>query len=388
MKYITYVVRNARRNPVRTVLTIASTGVSLFLMMILFSFFSVSDASSRSSREYNRIVALNSQGFSGMVPIVRVREIAALDGVVTATPFSWFGGKLGEERMPFAQFGVDPQTFLSVYDEFAMPADQVKAWQADKAGCIIGRKLALDRKLKVGDPLPLRGDLYPVDLKLTIRGIYDGPPMRDLRMCLFHWKYFDDLIKASSQSSASGNAGCIVAKCKSGDLMAPLCRKIDAAYLNTDNATRTQTEEAFSKFFIEMLGDLRGMVRGIGLAVILSLVLVGANALAMALRERTTEIAVLKAIGFGRQLILFFVLAEAMIVAGLGGVVGAIGGKLFFDSVDLSSYSGGFLPFFYVPWVTALVGLAVSVLIGFASGIIPAILAARLSVVKGLRKVV
>ena len=158
--------------------------------------------------------------------------------------------------------------------------------------------------------------------------------------------------------------------------------------MNTDNATRTQTEEAFSKFFIEMLGDLRGMVRGIGMAVILSLVLVGANALAMALRERTTEIAVLKAIGFGRQLILFFVLAEAMIVAGLGGVVGAMGGKLFFDSVDLSSYSGGFLPFFYVPWVTALVGLAVSVLIGFASGIIPAILAARLSVVKGLRKVV
>ena len=388
MKYLTYVFRNARRNPVRSLLTVASTAVSLFLMMILFSFFSVSDEVARSSRQYDRIVTLNSQGFAGIVPIVRVREIAAMDGVVAVTPFDWFGGKYGEERMPFAQFGVDPETFLTVYDEFTMPPEQVKAWKDDKAGCIVGRKLAEDRKLKVGDPLPLKGDIYPVDLKLTIRGIYNGPPIRDLRMCLFHWSYLDDLLKTSSLAGASGNAGCIVARCKSGDVMAPLCRKIDAAYLNTDNATRTQTEEAFNKFFMEMLGDLRGMVRRIGMAVVLSLVLVSANALAMALRERTTEIAVLKAIGFGRQLILFFVLSEAMIVSGLGGLVGAIGCKLLFDAVDLSKYSGGFMAFFYVPWMTALVGLALSLLIGFASGLIPAVLAARLSVVKGLRKVV
>jgi putative ABC transport system permease protein len=388
MKYLTYVFRNARRNPVRSLLTIASTGISLFLMMILFSFFNVNDAATSSSNQYDRIVTLSSQGFTGQIPIVRVREVASMEGVLSATPFSWFGGKLGEERMPFAQFGVDPETFLTVYDEFTVPSDQLKAWKSDRSGCIIGRKLSEERKLKVGDLLPLKGDAYPVDLNLTIRGVYDGPPIRDLRMCLFNWSYLDELLKKSSQSGASGNAGCIVIKCKSAERMTPLCRKIDAAYLNTDFATRTQTEEAFGKIFVEMLGDLKGMVRAIGMAVILSLILVGANALAMALRERTTEIAVLKAIGFNRQLILFFVLAEAMLVSGLGGVVGAIGCKLLFDVFDLSRYAGGLVPFFYVPWVTALVGLAISILIGFFSGIVPALLAARLSVVKGLRKVV
>ena len=388
MKYLTYVLRNARRNPVRSLLTIASTSISLFLMMILFSFFSVNDAAAGSSKDRNRIVTLNSQGFTGTLPIVRVREIAALEGVASATPFSWFGGKLGEERMPFAQFGVDPNTFLTVYDEFTMPADQLKSWQSDLSGCIIGRKLSEERHLKVGDLLPLKGDAYPVDLNLAIRGVYDGPPIRDLRMCLFNWSYLDELLKKSGQGGGAGNAGCIVIKCKIDGVVTPLCRKIDAYYLNTEYPTRTQTEEAFGKIFMEMLGDLRGMVRAIGLAVILSLVLVGANALAMALRERTTEIAVLKAIGFGRQLVLFIVLAEAMLVSGLGGVVGALGCKLLFDSFDLSRYSGGFLPFFYVPWATALAGLAISLLIGFVSGIIPAFLAARLSVVKGLRKVV
>ena len=137
-----------------------------------------------------------------------------------------------------------------------------------------------------------------------------------------------------------------------------------------------------------MMGDLKGMVRWIGIAVGLSLILVGANALAMAMRERTTEVAVLKAIGFNRQLVLFLVLAEAMVVAGLGGLVGAIGSKVLFDVVDLSKFAGGLLPFFYIPWITAVVGLVASLLIGFVSGIVPAFMASRLSVINGLRKVV
>ncbi len=207
-------------------------------------------------------------------------------------------------------------------------------------------------------------------------------------MCLFHWEYFDELMKATSERASGGNAGCIVIKCKNADLMASLCHRIDASYLNTDNPTRTQTEEAFTKMFVEMLGDLKGMVNWIGWAVVLSLMLVSGNAMAMALRERTTEVAVLKAIGFGRQLIIFIVLAEAMLVTGIGGMIGAFGSKLFFDLVDVSKYTAGFLPFFFVPWTTAFAGLAVAGLIGFLSGIVPAVMSARLSVVNGLRKVV
>ncbi|GAC1471950.1 MAG: ABC transporter permease [Isosphaeraceae bacterium] len=388
MKYLTYIFRNARRNPVRSLLTIASTAISLTLMMILVSFFTINNEVTSSSKEYNRIITMSSHGFAGKVPIARVNEIEGMDGVVAASPFSWYGGKYGEESNPFAQFGVNANTYFKIYNEYTIPADQLKAFQEDKAGCVIGRKLAEDRGLKIGNPFPLKGDIYPFDLNLTIRGIYDGPSNRDRRMAVFHWEYLDEGLKRSGALGGSGNAGIVVAKCKSGDVMASLSRKIDSQYLNSDTPTRTQTEEAFGKMFSEMMGDLKGMMRNIGMAVVFSLMCVAGNAMAMALRERTTEVAVLKAIGFGKQLVLFLVLAEAMIVTGIGGVLGTIGSKFFFDFYDIAKHSAGFLPFFYVPWTTALIGLVVSLLIGFASGIVPAYRASRLSVVNGLRKVV
>ena len=138
MKYFTYIFRNARRNPVRSILTVASTAISLFLMMILLAFFALNNESAEASRIYNRIVTMNANGFAGMVPISFVREISTMDGVVAATPFSWFGGKYHEEVMPFSQFAVDPDTVFKVMDELVIPPEQVKDFQANKDGCLIG----------------------------------------------------------------------------------------------------------------------------------------------------------------------------------------------------------------------------------------------------------
>jgi putative ABC transport system permease protein len=397
MKYLTYILRNARRNPIRSILTIASMSICLSLMMILLSFFAISDEANASTRIYNRIAALNANGFAGMLPILRVNEIAQLDGVVAVSPFTWIGGKFRDEIMPFAQFGVDPDTVFTVLDELTIPADQLKAFKESKDGCVIGRKLADDKDLTVGSRLPLKGDAYPVDLDLTVKGIYDGPSNRDLRMCLVRWEYLDELLKrvsltASSSTPASnrlaGNAGMIFIKCKRADDMAALCREIDDKYRNSDYPTRTQTEEAFGKMFEEMLGDLKGMIRIIGLAVVFSLLCVAGNSMAMSMRERTSEVAVLKAIGFNRRLVLFMVLTEAVLVAGFGGAIGCLGSKAFCDIVDVSQYTAGFLPFYYVPWNIAVQGLAISLFIGLASGLFPALRAANLSVVDGLRRVI
>jgi putative ABC transport system permease protein len=219
-------------------------------------------------------------------------------------------------------------------------------------------------------------------------------------MCFFHWEYFDEELKRNTMAAASstslagqssrrsGNAGTIFVKCESADVMAPLGAKIDEKFRNSDNPTRTQTEEAFGKMFVEMMGDLKNTIYWIGCAVVVSLLFVAGNAMAMAMRERTTEVAVLKAIGFSKPLILFLILTEAVIVSVLGGLLGSLGCKALCDFVDVARYSGGFLPFFYVPWNIALTGLAVSLFIGFASGLVPAILAANSSVINGLRKVV
>ena len=170
--------------------------------------------------------------------------------------------------------------------------------------------------------------------------------------------------------------------------MAGVCNRIDDTYRNSDYPTRTQTEEAFGKMFGEMLGDLKNAIYWIGAAVVISLIFVAGNAMAMAMRERTTEVAVLKAIGFNKGLVLFLVMCEAVLVAGIGGALGALGCKALFDLFDITPYTAGFLPFFYVPWNIAISGVLVSLLIGFLSGFFPAILAANSSVVDGLRKVI
>jgi putative ABC transport system permease protein len=399
MKYLTYILRNAKRNPIRSLLTIASTGICLTLMMILVSFFAISDEVNESTRVYNRIISLNANGFAGILPIARVRDISRLEGVTAVSPFSWYGGKYKDEVLAFAQFGADPNTIFTIMDEFKLPQDQLSAFQHIKNGCVIGRKLADERNLHVGDPLPLEGDAYPVDLNLTVQGIYDGPSDRDLRMCLFNWEYLDDGMKkvASSLSARtagtpntriSGNAGMIFIKCASSNEMAALCKQIDEMYRNSEYPMRTQTEEAFGKMFEEMLGDLKGMIRVIGMAVVFSLLCVAGNSMAMSMRERTSEVAVLKAIGFDRRRVLFLVLTEAVLVAGVGGAIGSLGPKAFFDWVDISRYTSGFLPFFYIPWNVVLQGLAVSLLIGLASGVYPAVRAANLSVIDGLRRVI
>ena len=388
MKFFGYIARNARRNPVRTLLTVASIGSSLFLMMILVAFLSINGEVTSSLKVHNRIVTMSAQGFARPVPLALVKQVAAMEGVKAATPFSWYGGKVGEDTVPFAQFGIDPDTIFSIYDELTVPPDQLKAFREDRSGCVIGRKLAADRGLKLGDPLPLKGTIYPFDLNLTVRAIYDGPPDRNPRMCFFNLDFLDEGLKAKYEGRGAGMAGTVLARCKDSAVMPAVAHAIDESTGNSDNPTRTQTEEAFGKMFGEMLGDMRTVLQVVGLAVIASLICVAAVAMAMAMRERTAEVAVLKAIGFGRGLVLGLVLAESVLIAGVGGVLGAVGGKLLFDVVDISPYTAGFLPFFFIPWWTALMGLAVALGIGLLSGLVPAVRAATLPVVDGLRKVV
>jgi putative ABC transport system permease protein len=207
-------------------------------------------------------------------------------------------------------------------------------------------------------------------------------------MCFFNWNYLDEGLKSKFQGRMAGNAGTVMVLCKDAATMPRVSKAIDDMTKNSDSPTKTQTEEAFISMFAEMLGDMRYLIMAVGAAVVASLLCVAAVAMAMSMRERTTEIAVLKAIGYSKGLVLGLVLSEAILVAGLGGVLGAIGSKLLFDAVDIAPFTGGFLPVFYVPWVAALSGLAVSGLIGLLSGLIPAFFAANSSVINGLRKVV
>lgn len=400
MKYFGYIIRNALRNKLRTLLTIGSIVVCALLSMLLFAFIDLNREVGNSVRGLNRLVTWSTQGFGGELPIGIMREVVEIDeegpnaiiktkeGKPAITQLSWFGGRYGDDPIPFTQFGCDPTTFFAVFDEYTIPPDQEAAFRERRDAAVIGSKLAKDKGLKIGDPLPLKGDLYPCDLNLMIAGIFDGSSKTDLRSCYFHWEYLNERLKTQYEGRMAENAGTIWMKLKDAQSMPVLTKLVDDKKRNSATPTRTQTEEAFIAMFADMMGGLKDYINGVGIAVLAALVLICFVSLSMSVRERTTEIAVLRAIGFRKPHVLFMVLAESLLIAGIGGLVSTIGAKCFFDAVDVAPLLMGMTPFFYIPWPVALWGMAGALAVGFVSGLVPAILASRVPVVDGLRKVV
>lgn len=385
MNLIKYIWRNASRNKLRTMLTVLSIGFSLALMTVLYGYLAMQSAWGNQAKVYNRVVVLNSQGFSGKLPIAYVDRVRRTEGVKAAVPFAWFGGTYGDERMPFAQFGTDAKEVFNVWAEFKIAPEQLEAWQKNRQGCVVDGRMAKRRGWKIGERIPLKGTYYPFDLELEMVGTFDAPqPTESL---YFHWNYLDEGLKAKHADQQAGNAGTIFAKAESASVIPTICEALDDRFASSDNPTRTQTEAAFAQMFSDMLGNVQAYIRNIGLAVMFSLTLVSANAMAMAMRERTTEVAVLKAIGFSRQRVLNMILGESCLIAGIGGLLGlAVGGGLLqllhqaapqMIPIGLADLAG--------PWMLWIVGVAVG--IGLLSGVVPAVRAAQMSVVDGLRRV-
>jgi putative ABC transport system permease protein len=355
-------------------------------MTIMYGYLAMQNVAEREAAKHDRIVVLNKLGFAAPLPIAHAEKIGRMDGVVAATPFSWFGGNYKSQRALFAQFGVEPKTVFDIFEEYEIPDDQVEAFKKDRQGCVVDRALAEQMEWEIGERIPLEGTIYDYDLDLRLVGIFEAPG--NTGSLWFNWNYLDEELKKSG--TFSGNAGSIYARCKVSDDVALVSEEIDAEFANSENATRTRTEAAFQRMFADMLGDVQTYIRFISLAVVFALALVAATAMAMSMRERTTEVAVLKAIGFSKLRVLSLVLGESTIIALLGGILGLAGGL---GALHLFSKVPIAAALFPIP-VTALAGvwliglLVVAAAIGFTSGLVPAVMAAQLSVVNGLRRVV
>ncbi|MBI2826627.1 MAG: ABC transporter permease [Planctomycetia bacterium] len=387
MKFLPYILKNVLRNKLRSVFTGLSIAVSLFLVTVLYAYINMQDEVGKESEKYARIVVTAKQGLMFPVPIAHLDKVRAMQGVKAASPLAWFGGKYKDDKIPFAQFATDTSAIFTVLDEFTVPPEQLSAWQKDRSGCVVGEKIARKRGWTFGDKVVLKGDIYPVNLELTVDGIYDGPESSDREMLFYHYEYLDELLK-QARSQLAGNAGTIFVKAQSADMLPSLMTQIQARFASSDSPVRAVTEQAFRQMFTEMLGNVRAYIRNVALAVVVSLVCVAGNAMAMSLRERTREVAVLKAIGFSRTTVMSLVLFEAMVIAVGGGLVGTLGARALFTFGDISFMAIPGFAAFYVPWSTVIFALAIAAAVGLASGMIPAWRAARMSVVDGLRKVV
>lgn len=384
MRLLTYIWRNITRNKIRSLLTILSVGFSLALMTVLYGFMASQETWKNGASLANRIVIMNVQGFSGKVPISMVDDVRSMEGVCAAVPYAWFGGTLQEENMPFAQFATDAEQVFEVWPEMTIPKDQLEAFKSNRQGCVVDSRIAEKRGWKIGQRIPLKGTFYPVDLDLELVGIFDAPKNTD--SLWFQWKYLDESLRAL-KSDAAGNSGTIFARVLNSPDIPGVIAAVDDRFASSETPTRSQTEAAFAQMFVDMLGNVQVMIRWIGLLVVLCLSLVAANSMAMAMRERVTEIAVLKAIGFSRRRVLVMVLGEAFLVSFLGGLLGVVMGCGLLHMMHLALPQQ--FPFTIIemmgPWI--LYGFGVAAAIGIISGVVPAIQAAQLSVINGLRRV-
>jgi len=387
MHLLKYIWRNVMRNKLRSLLTISSVAFSLALMTVLFGYLSLQSVVEREASKYDRVVVLNKMGFVAPVPIAHVDKIKKMDGVITASPYSWFGGKYENKPFLFAQFGVDPETLFEVYSEYEIQESQLAEFKSTKNACVADSRLAEQMNWQIGDKIPLEGSFTTVNLDLELVGIYKAP--QNTGSIFFNWYYLDELLRESAPT-ISGNAGSVPVKCKVGSEVTVICEEIDSKFSNSENATLTRTEAAFSKMFADMIGDVQTYIRYITIAVVFALTLVTATSMAMSMRERTTEVSVLKAIGFSKQRILSMVLGESALISMLGGILGISAGL---GLLHLLSGVPSLAQLFPFPvsqlvgmWLVGLVAVAAG--IGIVSGIVPAIRAANLSVVDGLRQVV
>jgi putative ABC transport system permease protein len=327
------------------------------------------------------------------LPLKYEQEIATIPGVKSVARESWFGGMYkGDFKYFFPNLAVEAETFLPMYPEYQLPDDQKKAFMEDMRGCIVGRKTAEKYGWKVGDTFQLESFIPPYRIghpfEFVIRGIYDADmqknPGTDLTVMYFHHKYLYE------STGRRVNTGLYVVQIDDPNKAGEISKKIDTMFENSDVQTRTETEAAFRAGFVAMAGNLALLLRGIGLAVTFTILLVTANTMSMAVRERRNEIAVLKTLGFPSGLVMGLILSEAIALAAIGGVVGVLMSRGAINALPGLPFIGdavrGFPDFGLQPRIVAL-GLSGAVVLGLLAGLVPALLAYRAKITDMLRQV-
>jgi putative ABC transport system permease protein len=379
MKYLALVLANLRRHRWRTVLTIASVALALFLFASLRTVVTTIAATARFGGA-RRLVTTNATGIVFPLPLAYANRLAAVPGVEAVSWANWFGGRYGDGKRFFANFAVDAESYLAMYPEIQLPPDQRAAWLQDRSSAIIGRRLLDVFGWRLGQNVTLQGTIFPGDWTFTIRGVYTpSDAVINDDMLLFHHALLDERI------GRAGIAGWYVLQIDAPDHAATIAKAVDDLFRNSSDPTKTGTEQAFNASFATMWGNVSLLMGTIGTAVVFAILLVTANAMMMSARERTGEVAVLKTIGFPDRTVFGLVMLEAGAITLIGALLGLGAAKLLYRATNFNA--AGFLPGFDVTTGTLLLGAAIALFLMLASGLVPALRAARVPVIQALRRV-
>jgi putative ABC transport system permease protein len=379
MRFARLVWANLLRNKRRTVLTMLSVAVAFFLFGTLRSVITALDAASELGSEA-RLVTSSASGITFVLPQAHAQRIETLEGVQSVSWANWFGGYYTDPNDFFAQFAIAAETYLAMYPEIQMPEDQAAAFLRERTAAIAGVGLMEKYGWRVGQTVTLKGTIFPGDWEFTIRAVYtpENPSFGD-ETFLFHYDYLYEA------TNGRISPGWFVLQLADPDAAAPLASQIDAMFENSTAPTKTETERAWQAGFITMWGNIGFLVRAIGTAVFFAILLVAANTMMMAVRERVNEVAIMKTLGFQDGTLVGIVLAESIAITLIGGFLGLYGARMAFAGDNPMSV---FFPGFAVQGSTIALGLAIATLLGVVSGAVPAWQSARLSVVQAFRRVV
>jgi putative ABC transport system permease protein len=376
MKFAKLVLKNILRNKRRTLLTISSLVVSLFLIITLATILTEFERGSAESSPL-RLVSRHAVSLAFPMPMAHLQRIKTVPGVKEAMPFNWFGGIYKDEKNFFANFAIDATKLRDVMPELKMSDAEWQAFTNDRQGAIVGKKLVTLYGFTPGQRVTLKSPIYNQEVEFIIRGVCTGG---DEKTLYFHQDYLNELLPEWAKDRAS----TFSIRANTAEDVPRISQAIDSIFANTDAPTKTESESEFAKSFETMMGGVKQFLYGIMAAITFSVLLVMGNTMAMTVRERTKEVGTLKAIGFQRSTITALFLAEALIVACIGAVIGIGGAMLIFRSIDLSLYIPNFISF--IPTTQTLVAAFVmSILVGLISVVYSAFRVSGLTIAEALR---
>ena len=381
MKYLPFIFKNLFRKKTRTILTVGSIAVAIFLFGLLVAIETALNAGVDVAGA-DRLIVRNKTSLIMPLPLAYQERLRQMDHVTEATFATWFGGIYQDQKNFFPQFAVDTDTYRQVFPEFLIADDQWQAFLADREGAVVGKTTADRFGWKLGDRIPIQGTIWSGTWDFNIRAIYEGSRQGDDEsMFWFHWKYLEE---RRQTMSGGGTVGWYTVQIDNPDNAVGVSQGVDTRFANSAWETSTETEQAFAAGFAKQIGNIRVLILSIGAVVLFTLLLVTGNTMAMAVRERVPELGVLKTLGFGDTIVLFLVLAEALVIALVGGTIGIGLAKLFTMRGDPT---GGMLPVFFISGRQMVSGIAIALFVGLFAGTIPAMMAKKLRIVDALRRV-
>ena len=381
MKFFPLLWSSLWRKKIRTIFTLLSVFVAFILFGLLMTIrtafsFGVDIAG------LDRLVLIHKVSLIMPLPVSYKERLAATEGVSLVSHQSWFGGVYQDPSNFFAQMVVEPEPFMKIYPEFKIPPDQVKAWLADRQGAVVGVDLAKRFGWKIGDRIPITGTIWQPKQgqvwEFNIVGLYDGDQGVDKTQFFFRYDYLDE-----NRRQGDGLVGWYVVKIADPSQAQQMGAKFDAMFANSSAETKTTTEKGFVEGFAKQVGDIGAIMIAILIAVLFTMLLVAANTMAQSVRERTSEMGVLKTLGFSNAAVLTLILSESVLIAVIGGALGLGAAWLIVQQGDPTN---GMLPIFVLPPRDVAIGAVMVVVLGLIAGALPAFNAMNLKITDALRR--